>query len=63
MRMKDICEDLQEYIEVINSRIRELDDELGNCEGFTSQTKVKVMKETYENVQEELERILGGKGL
>lgn len=62
-KLKDIYEDLKEYIEIVNSRIRELDDELGNCVEFTSQTKVKVMKETYENVQEELERILEGKGL
>ena len=61
-RMKDVYEDLKEYVDVINSRIRESEDVIDERSDVPSEY-LEGMKKAYEIVEEELERILDGRGL
>ena len=62
-KLKDIYEDLQEYVEVINARIRDWDEIVENKQGYINPKYADGMKQAYKKVEEELERILDGKGL
>lgn len=57
-RAKDVYEDLQEYVKVINSRRREIEED-----ATLSEVTIYAITTTLETVEEELERILDGKGL
>ena len=61
-RIKDVYEDLKEYVDIINARARETDDVV-NERPDVSSDYLEGVKATYEKVEEELERILDGRGL
>ena len=66
-RMKDVYENLTEYANVINARIRDY-EELENDLEFLNENKIsqdnlKGKIEALKTVEEELERILDGRGL
>lgn len=62
-KFKDVYEDLTEYVNVVNSRVRDWDEIIENNQGYINQKFAEGIKQAYEKVEEELARILEGKGL
>lgn len=61
-KLKDVYENLTEYVIVLRDRINEFDNGTDYTE-YMSEEKANGVKETFEKVEEELTRILEGKGL
>ena len=61
-KLKDVYENLTEYVDVLRDKINEFDNGTDYTE-YMSEEKANGVKETFEKVEEELTRILEGKGL
>ena len=61
-KLKDVYENLIEYVDVLKDRSHEFDYGIDYTE-YMSEEKANGVKETFEKVEEELTRILEGKGL
>lgn len=62
-KAKDVYEDLKEYVDVIDARVRDWDEITENKQGNIHPKYAEGIKQAYEKVEEELTRILEGKGL
>lgn len=61
-KLKDIYENLTEYVDVLRDRINEFDNGTDYTE-YMSEEKANGIKQTFETVEKELTKILEGKGL
>lgn len=60
-KLKDVYENLIEYVDVLRDRINEFDNGTDYTE-YMSEEKANGIKQTFETVEEELTKILEGKG-